>query len=108
MVYELRTYWAAPGKIEDLHNRFRHVTLPIFARHNMKVVGFWTPAVAEESGDLVYMLAFDDTAAKEAAWNAFRNDPDWIAGRAASETNGSLVSKISTMLLEPTDYSPLR
>lgn len=109
MVYELRTYWAAPGKIGDLHNRFRNVTLNIFARHNMRVIAFWTPSpVTETSGDLVYILAFDDAEAKEKAWNAFRSDPDWIAGRTASEINGALVSKITTVLLEPTDYSPLR
>ena len=43
MIYELRTYWAAPGKAEALHNRFRTLTLGIFAKHAMQVVGFWTP-----------------------------------------------------------------
>ena len=61
MIYELRTYWAAPGKLDRLHARFRDVTLPLFARHAMQVVGFWTPSLADEStGDLVYLLAFPD------------------------------------------------
>ena len=42
-VYELRTYHAYPGKLEDLHKRFREHTLTIFARHGMKVVGFGDP-----------------------------------------------------------------
>lgn len=109
MIYELRTYWAAPGKIEDLHNRFRNVTMNVFKRHNMQVVGFWTPSPATaESGDLVYLMAFEDAAAKDKAWDAFRVDPDWVAGKAASEVNGTLVSKLTSILLETTDYSPLR
>ncbi len=42
-VYELRTYHAYPGKLEDVHKRFREHTLALFARHNMKVLGFWGP-----------------------------------------------------------------
>lgn len=109
MVYELRTYWAAPGKIEDLHNRFRNVTLNVFKRHNMQVVGFWTPSPATaETGDLVYIMAFADTAAMTQAWEAFRVDPDWIAGRTQSELNGKLVDKVTSVLLEATDYSALK
>lgn len=109
MLYELRTYWSPPGKADAMHARFRHVTLPLFARHGLHVVGFWTPSpVTDESGDLVYVLAFADAAARDAAWAAFRADPDWQAGKAASEANGPIVSKLTSTLLNPTDYSPLQ
>ena len=108
MVYELRTYWAADGKIDALHRRFREVTLGVFAKHGMTVVGFWTPVkVTEETGDLVYMMAFDSEEAMKAAWAAFREDPDWINGKAASEVNGTLVTKLTSVVLAPTDYSPM-
>jgi hypothetical protein len=109
MVYELRTYWAAAGKLEDLHNRFRHLTLGIFKRHQMDVVAFWTPAdPTPETGSLVYIMRFADEAAMKAAWEAFRADPDWIAGRTASEVNGKLVDKVTSVVLNPTDYSVLQ
>jgi hypothetical protein len=108
MIYELRTYWAAPGKLDRLHARFRNLTLSLFARHAMQVVAFWTPSRADEStGDLVYLLAFPDQAALDAAWAAFRADPEWVAGKAASEHDGTLVAKLTSTVLEPTDYSPL-
>lgn len=107
MIDEIRTYWAAPGKIENLHQRFRSLTLGLFKRHHMQLVGFWTPVTTTpESGDLVYILRFADEEAKKAAWSAFQNDPDWIAGKAASEVDGSLVVKLTSVLLKPTDYSP--
>jgi hypothetical protein len=107
VIYELRTYWAAPGKIENLHQRFRSLTLGVFARHGMEVVGFWTPTPAtDESGDLVYIMRFADEAAKEAAWDAFRADPQWIEGKAASEKDGALVVKLTSIVLQSTDYGP--
>ena len=109
MVYELRTYWAAPGKLPALHQRFQTVTLGLFARHQLQVVAFWTPEpTTPETGDLVYLMGFASPAAKEAAWEAFRNDPDWIAGKAASEVNGKLVDKLTSVMLLPTEYSPLK
>ena len=108
MIYELRTYWAAPGKLEALHRRFRTLTLGIFARHQMEVVGFWTPApFTPDGGDLVYILRFADEDAMAEAWQAFREDPEWVAGKKASETDGTLVEKLTSAILHPTDYSPL-
>lgn len=108
MVYELRTYWAAPGKAEALHTRFRTLTLGLFKRHRMEVVGFWTPLADQEAnGDLVYLMAFPSVEAAEAAWAAFRNDPEWQAGKAASEAGGVLAARVTSIYLQPTDYSPL-
>jgi hypothetical protein len=109
MIYELRTYWVAPGKIDPLNQRFRTLTVNVFKRHNMKMVGFWTPSVVTpESGDLVYLMAFESEAAMENAWVDFRADPEWVSGKAASEMEGVLVEKITSQVLNPTDYSPLQ
>lgn len=109
MIYELRTYWAAPGKIDALHRRFQTLTLGVFQRHNMRVAGFWTPQPATpETGSLIYILAFEDEAAKDAAWAAFRADPEWIAGKAESEKDGSLVEKLTSVILTPVEYVPLQ
>jgi hypothetical protein len=108
MIYELRTYWAAPGKLENLHERFRSLTVKIFERHKMDVVAFWNPVPCSlECGDLVYILRFPDEKAMHTAWDAFRADPEWIQGKAASEKEGTLVDKLTSVVLQPTDFSPL-
>lgn len=107
MLYELRTYTAAPGKLAHLHERFRTVTLGLFARHGLRVVGFWTPVEAVGSDDqLVYLLAFSDRDALESSWNAFRADPAWINAKAESERDGPLTARVESLLLAPTDYAP--
>lgn len=109
MIYELRTYTAAPGKLERLHNRFRQVTLRQFEKHGMQVVGFWETVVpAGEQPQLVYVLAHPSREAGEAAWNAFRADEVWVRAKAESEYDGLLAERVESQWLRPTDYSPLR
>jgi len=108
--FELRTYTAAPGKLEALHARFRNHTNRLFAKHGMKVVGFWVPSDKDKGAGntLVYLLRFPDRAAREKAWEDFRKDPEWISARDASEANGKLVEKVDSVMLTATDYSPMK
>ena len=109
MIYELRTYWTAEGKLGNLHDRFRDVTLPIFKRLNMQVIGFWVPETrTEATGDLVYVLGFESIEAKETAWKTFMTDPAWVEGKAKSEINGKLVTKVTSVTMTATNYSPLQ
>jgi len=108
--FELRTYTAAPGKLEALHARFRDHTNALFLKHGMTIVGFWVPSDKDKGGDntLVYLLAYPDRAAREKSWEEFRKDPAWIAARDASEANGKLVEKVDSVFLTATDYSPMK
>ncbi|HEY2945201.1 MAG TPA: NIPSNAP family protein, partial [Vicinamibacteria bacterium] len=108
--FELRTYTAAPGKLEALHARFRNHTNRLFARHGMTIVGFWVPIDKDKGADntLVYLLRFPDRAAREKAWADFRKDTEWIAARDASEANGKLVEKVDSLMLTASDYSPMK
>lgn len=109
-VFELRTYTANPGKLDDLHKRFREHTCELFKKHGMDLIGFWTP-IDEKNGKsntLVYMLAFPDRESARKAWKAFGDDPEWKKAYAESHKNGVLVSKVQSVFLEPTDYSALK
>jgi hypothetical protein len=103
--YEMRIYYAAPGKLADLNNRFRNNTLRIFEKHGMTNIGYWEPIENPES-KLIYILAYPSKAARDASWQAFGADPEWQAVAKASEANGKLVAKVDTWYLEATDYSP--
>jgi len=109
-VFELRTYHTPPGKMPALHARFRDHSIALFERHGMKVVGFWVPTDADKgSADtLVYVLAHQSRAAADASWAAFRADPEWVKVKAESEKDGSLTTKVESVFMSPTDYSPMK
>lgn len=108
MIYELRIYEANPGKMADLHKRFREHTLGIFGRHGMKVEWFATPGVGEWTDRLYYLMSFDDFADRERKWASFGADEEWQKVRAESEKDGPLVRRVRNMFLNPTPYSPGR
>jgi hypothetical protein len=107
MVYELRIYHAAEGKLDDLLRRFREHTTKLFEKHGIKNVAYWTATDEPLKGKtLVYILAHPSREAADANWKAFREDPEWISVRDKSEANGKLVEKIEFTFLEMTDFSP--
>lgn len=103
--YEMRTYYAAPGKLDALNSRFRDHTTKLFQKHGMENVGYWTP-IDNPDNKLIYLLAYPSREAREKSWKEFMDDPDWKAAAKASEANGKLVAKVEALYLRATDYSP--
>jgi hypothetical protein len=107
--FEMRTYHAAPGKMGALNARFRDHTCDLFKKHGITIIGFWTPAKPEDADKtLVYILAYPSREARDTSWKAFREDPEWLSAKAASEKDGKLVDKVEELYLNPTDYSPIK
>ena len=107
--FEIRTYTAAPGKLDALNARFRNHTVKLFEKHGMTNVGYWTPVDAPLSENtLIYVLAHKDRDAAKQSWDAFRKDPDWVKARAESEAQGPLTTKVESVFMTPTDYSTLK
>lgn len=109
-VFEMRTYTAAPGKFADLQKRFRDHTLRIFEKHGMQNVGYWVPADPPNSENtLVYILAHKSREAAKKSWADFNADPEWQKVRKESMADGvSLTTKVESVFLNPTDYSPMK
>jgi len=108
-VFELRTYTAAPGKLDALNKRFRDHTVKLFTKHGMTHVGYWTPADAPlAENTLIYVLAHQSREAAKKSWDAFRSDPEWIKARDESQKDGTLTAKVDSVYLNPTDYSPIK
>ena len=108
-VFEMRTYTSPPGKLPELHARFRNHTMRLFERHGMTNVGYWTPQdSARSQNTIVYLLAYPSRAARDSSWRAFGRDPEWRQAAAASEANGKIVEKVESVFLDPTDFSPMK
>jgi hypothetical protein len=108
-VFEMRTYITNPGKMPALHARFRDHTNKFFVKHGMELVGYWSPTSGEnKENTLIYILAYPSVEAKEKAWKDFAGDPDWVKAKAESEKEGGLVAKVISVMMSPTDYSPIK
>lgn len=103
--FEMRTYYAAEGKLDEMNARFRDHTCKLFEKHGMENLGYWMPA---ENPDrkLIYILGYPSREAREKSWKGFMADPDWKAAAKSSEANGKLVAKADSLFLNATDYSP--
>ncbi|WP_019989988.1 NIPSNAP family protein [Rudanella lutea] len=111
--FEMRTYTAAPGKMPNLLDRFRNHTLKLFKKHGMTNVAYFLttePTAPDANGQprLVYFLAHEREAAGKASFDAFRKDPKWLKAKGDSEKDGPITSKVESLYLVPTDYSPMK
>jgi hypothetical protein len=107
-VFELRTYeshneTAGLNKIEMFE---KGGELPIFARVGVTPVFFGRNVVGSGMPSLTYLSVFTDMAAREKAWAAFGEDPDWVKLRGQSQFADN-VSNIRIEMLRPTAYSQI-
>jgi len=103
--YEMRIYYAAPGKLDALNARFRDHTCKLFEKHGMVNIGYWLPVTNTEN-KLVYLLAYPSREVREKSWKEFMADPDWQTAAKESEKDGKLVLKADSVFLSATDFSP--
>ncbi|GIT20910.1 MAG: hypothetical protein CM1200mP40_05920 [Gammaproteobacteria bacterium] len=108
-VFELRTYKATPGNLDNLHARFRDHTTRIFRKHGMEVIGYWSPTSEEEREDtLVYLLGQTTKQQRIKLWEDFIADPEWARVAEESNRNGQILGGIERKIHVATDYSPMR
>jgi NIPSNAP protein len=108
-VFELRTYTAPEGKLADLHKRFRDHTMRIFKKHGMESIGYWQPQDSPDSQNtLIYLISHQSREAAKKNWADFQADPEWQKVSAESQVNGRIVSKVVSVFMDATDYSPMK
>src|SRR5204862_155807 len=88
--FEMRTYYAAPGKLEALLARFRNHTTKLFEKHGMTNFAYWVPTETRDGAGstLIYILAHKDSEAAAESFKTFRADPEWVKVKAESEADG--------------------
>lgn len=112
-LFELRTYTANQGKLENIHARFRNHTTKIFSRLGMTNYLYWRPVDGQAGMEnkMVYLMAYPNVAARTQAWRDFIGDAEWKTVAAESEKDGPLLASpggVVSVQLVPTDYSPVK
>lgn len=109
-VFELRIYESPNfGTLQRKIKMFDEGEIDIFRRCGLLPVFFGETLFGRNMPNLTYMVAFDDMAAREKAWNTFRVDPDWLKLRKRPDlADAEIVSNISNAILRPLPFSPIR
>ncbi|KAG4432262.1 hypothetical protein IFR05_012268 [Cadophora sp. M221] len=109
MLYELRVYTTFTGQLPNLLKKLETKTFPLWEKHGIKQVGFWTTLIGPDNNVLHYMLAWESMAEREQKWNAFQSDPEWIQAKAdAVEEFGQTNRQVSNIILVPTKFSAMQ
>jgi len=109
-LFELRTYESPTGKAHRAKVRmFSEMgEIEIFKRVGLTPVFFSRTIVGPRMPSLVYMLVYDNMAAREKCWDTFRNDPEWKKLSATPGfTDAEIVSNITSVYLRPAAYSQI-
>jgi hypothetical protein len=108
-VFEIRTYYTLPGRLDALNQRFRNHTLKLFEKHGMTNIGYWVPqdSPAREN-TLIYVIAHASREQAKANWAAFVADPEWKKVAEDSQKDGKIIDRIESVFVDATDYSPLK
>ena len=108
MLYELRRYDVAAGKLPALVDRFGSFTVHKWKEYGFRLIGFWTPLMGEKSNQVVYIWgweSYEERTKKNAAWRA---DPTRAAKWAETEKDGAIVASVQNLILQPTAFSSVK
>jgi hypothetical protein len=108
-IFELRTYESHSEKAGLAKiNMFNTGEIAIFRKAGLQPVFFGETMVGANMPNLTYLLVYEDMAAHDKQWAAFRADPDW---RTLSTTPGltdpDIVMSITNLYLRPAVYSEI-
>ena len=109
-IFELRRYEhateAAGTKKREMFNDLGEIA--IFKRLGFKPVFFGETIIGEARPNLIYMVTFDDMAAHGEHWKSFIADAEWKKISVNPDyADSKLVSKITSTILQPTEYSQI-
>jgi heme-degrading monooxygenase HmoA len=104
MIHQLRIYEIFEHNKPAFHERFRDHAARIMRKYGFEFVGMWE-AKTDRGTEFVYLLAWPDETAKNAAWTRFMADAEWKEiKRVTSAQHGDLVGAIEDRVLVPTGY----
>lgn len=103
-LYELRTYYTHPGRMNALIKRFTNHTTALFEKHGMTNVGYWLSTA--DSNKMMYVMSYPSLSARDTSWKYFMADPVWQKVAKDSELDGKILVKVESAYLKLTDFSP--
>ncbi len=109
-IFELRTYESQTFlTLARKVGMFNNGEMQIFQRLGFRPVFFGETIVGPKQPNLMYMLSYDNLAARDRLWGEFGSDPEWKKLVSRPELKDSeIVANISNVILAPLRFSAIR
>jgi hypothetical protein len=109
-IFELRTYESQSFvTLARKVGMFNNGEMQIFERLGMRPVFFGETIVGPRQPNLMYMLSYDDLAARDKLWHDFVSDTEWRRLSAKPQLkDAEIVANISNVILRPLTFSLVR
>jgi len=109
-VFELRVYESSnTSTLARKIKMFDEGEIALFRKCGILPVFFGETIAGPNMPNLTYMVAFDNMAARDKAWQTFVNHPEWKQMSTRPEyADADIVSNISNSVLRPLSFSPIR
>jgi hypothetical protein len=104
MIIDLRTYTLLPRKMAKYLELFERHALPVMARHNLELMGYYTSHIGPLN-QVVHLWRYDSLADMEKKRALRDADPEWAAFLRLTE--GMLLLQ-DTKVMRPAPFSPQR
>ena len=106
-VYEMRVYYAAPGKLPKHSTPGSRITPSSCSRSTGSATSVTSyPPITRTTSSCTSSRPQASEARDKSSFKEFIADPDWKKAYAESEKDGKLVNKLESTYLTLTDYSP--
>jgi len=107
MLFELRNYSVADGRMEEEFARARACIfsqseggLGLFERHGIpRPVGIWRAVTGPRLPLATFIYPWESAAQRWKAFTSFSNDPDWLRERDRTNGRGQIVENMDNLLL---------
>ena len=109
-LFELRTYESPSERAHLMKVRmFSEMgEIEVFKRLGLTPVFFSRTLAGPRMPSLTYMLVYENMAARDRVWAAFRDDPEWKKISATpGYSDADIVSNITSVYLRPAAYSQI-
>lgn len=109
-VYELRHYEASTlRQLRMMHDRFTGGEIDTFAKCGIKPIFYGNTVIGPDQPNMIYLTPFESAAAREKAWAAFVEHPEWKKLAAEwLQKSGELARNIGNWILTPAGFSKLK
>jgi hypothetical protein len=108
--FELRVYHSPTYRqLRVVYERFAGPEIQIFHRVGIHPVLFAEPLFGPDLPNITYLTPFPSLEAREKAWKAFGDDPEWQRVRAESIAKaGDVVVRTHRLIYRATSYSAIQ